>query len=269
MFANSSHEVSTVARSNVPFTQDGAKIKNFTFDLENMAPSKNYYTEFGKPDLLIHLAWQGLPNYDSPSHFEKYLMPQYHFLKNLIVNGLPKMVVTGTCLEYGMREGRLSEDMIADPQIPYALAKDTLRKFLININQDVKMDLLWLRLFYMYGEGQNPKSLLAQLQSSINSGEQNFRMSPGDQMRDYLPVEKVAAIIKAIALQDRVTGIINCCSGKPTRVKDLVEEYLKETHQHINLILGHYPYPSYEPKAFWGDDSRLNSILKTSGNTPN
>jgi len=29
----------------------------------------------------------------------------------------------------------------------------------------------------------------------------------------------------------------------------------------VELNLGFYPYPSYEPMAFWGDNSKLNEII--------
>jgi nucleoside-diphosphate-sugar epimerase len=73
--------------------------------------------------------------------------------------------------------------------------------------------LKWVRLFYMYSEGQNPNSLLSQLYRSLANDEKVFNMNGGEQVRDYLPVEKVAKYIVAIALQKN-TGIINCFIGK-------------------------------------------------------
>ena len=40
--------------------------------------------DLGQPDALIHLAWQGLPNYQSLHHFENELPNQYHFLKRML-----------------------------------------------------------------------------------------------------------------------------------------------------------------------------------------
>ncbi len=86
-------------------------------------------------------------------------------------------------------------------------------------------------------------------------------MSGGEQERDYLPVEKVAEYIVAVALQNDVNGIINCCSGKPIKIKELVTNYLKENNADIKLNRGYYPYPDYEPMSFWGDDTKLKQIL--------
>jgi len=179
----------------------------------------------------------------------------------MVVNGLKNLVVTGTCFEYGMKEGCLSEDMVADPQNAYALAKDTLRKFLFELQKKHAFDCKWIRLFYMYGEGQNPNSLLSQLQLALQNGDKKFNMSGGEQERDYLPVEKVAEYIVAVALQNEVDGIINCCSGKSIKIKELATNYLKEKNADITLNLGYYPYTDYEPMSFWGDDHKLKQIL--------
>ena len=178
----------------------------------------------------------------------------------MVDNGLQNLVVTGTCFEYGMKEGCLSEDMESDPQNPYALAKDRLRKFLEELQRQKPFTLQWIRLFYMYGKGQNPNSLLSQLENALDRGDRAFNMSAGEQLRDYLPIEKVAEYIVKIALQSKVNGIINCCSGVPIKVKDLVKNYLKAKNKKIELNLGYYPYPDYEAMAFWGDDNKLKKI---------
>ena len=221
----------------------------------------NLYEAFGKPDKVIHLAWGGLPNYKSLHHFEKELFCQYAFLKNLVQNGAKDITVTGTCFEYGMQQGCLSEDMATQPSNPYALAKDTLRKFLQELQKTERFSLKWVRLFYMYGKGQSPNSLLSQLDKALEEGEMVFNMSGGEQLRDYLPVKDVAKNIIGIATQDDIQGIINCCSGEPAPVKKFVENYLNKINQTIKLNLGYYPYSDLEPFAFWGDTKKLKAIV--------
>ena len=237
------------------------KIKTVPVDLDNLDINKNYFSETGNPDLLVHLAWQGLPNYKEQFHLEKNLPAHSAFLKNMVENGLRNLVVTGTCFEYGMKEGCLSEAMESDPHNPYALAKDRLRNFLEDFQKDKPFTLTWIRLLYMYGKGQNPNSLLSQLERALERGDLTFNMSGGEQLRDYLPIEKVAEYIVRISLQNNINGIINCCSGVPIKVKDLVENYLKVNNKKIELNLGYYPYPDYEAMAFWGDDSKLKKTI--------
>ena len=238
-----------------------SQVKYIPFNLENFNNEINYFEFFDHPDLVIHLAWEGLPNYKSSFHVDTNLPRHTAFLQNLIVNGLHDITVTGTCFEYGIQEGCLNEELPAMPANPYAVAKDTLRNNLQQMQLQQVFQLKWIRLFYMYGNGQNPNSLLSQLDRALANGETVFNMSGGEQLRDYLPVEKVAEYIVRIALQNTETGIINCCSGKPITVKQFVEDYLKANNKNISLNLGYYPYADYEPLYFWGDDKKLKSII--------
>ncbi|MDE3250977.1 MAG: NAD-dependent epimerase/dehydratase family protein, partial [Bacteroidota bacterium] len=82
-------------------------------NLEQVDDQQDYFDYFGKPDHLIHLGWEGLPNYTSAVHTERNLPAQQLFLNNLLRHGLKDLTVTGTCFEYGMREGKLDESMPA------------------------------------------------------------------------------------------------------------------------------------------------------------
>jgi len=231
------------------------------FDLHSFDNQIDYASFFQNPEAVIHLAWEGLPNYKSLFHFEDNLSRHYTFLKNFVQNGVNDITVTGTCFEYGMQEGCLNESLPTLPTNPYGLAKDTLRKFLQELKKVTTFHFKWARLFYMYGKGQNANSLFSQLDTALDRGDEFFNMSGGEQVRDFLPVEKVAAYIVSIAVQNETEGVINCCSGKPITVKALIQNYLEKKSKHIELNTGHYPYPDYEPMRFWGDNEKLKTII--------
>lgn len=230
-------------------------------NFSDLRPEVNYFDFFGCPDVLIHLAWEGLPDYKNVLHVSKYLPLQKIFLRNMVQNGLSNLTVTGTCLEYGMQEGELKEDVLVEPLVPYAVAKNELRIFLEELQHKHSFLFKWLRLFYMMGLGQNPKSLFSQLDTALKSGEKVFDMSGGEQVRDYLPVSEVARSIVEAAMQTRICGIINCCSGVPVSVSHLVNSYLRSKGEEILLNKGAYPYLSYEPMQFWGNAVKLKEIL--------
>ncbi|MFT4152589.1 NAD-dependent epimerase/dehydratase family protein [Parafilimonas sp.] len=259
------HDVEIIATSS---NEEKAKqqawfedVRYIPFNFNQFDPLINYFLYFNRPDIIIHLAWEGLPNYKSSFHTEINLPGHKALLENLIRHGLKSVAVTGTCLEYGMQEGCLSEDMQTYPSSCYAIAKDELRKYLEELQQQYSFSLKWVRLFYMFGKWQSPNSLLSQLDKALQNGDTVFNMSGGEQTRDYLPVTTVAEIIVKLALQRRVEGIINCCSGKPVSVKDFVENYLHEIGKTIKLNLGYYPYTDYEPMHFWGSTKKLNKAL--------
>lgn len=217
----------------------------------------------GNPDVLIHLAWGGLPNYKSLHHFEEELPKHYCFLRNLIKSGLKHLLVTGTCFEYGMQSGQLNERMATYPNNPYGFAKDALRAQLEYLKTVNPFSLIWGRLFYLYGDGQAENSLLPQLRRAVEHGDKIFNMSGGEQLRDYLPVTDVAKYIVSLALQGKDIGTVNICSGKPVSVRKLVEDWIVENDWQIKLNLGHYPYPDYEPMAFWGDRQKLDHYMES------
>ncbi|WP_285375578.1 NAD(P)-dependent oxidoreductase [Pseudomonas sp. lyk4-TYG-107] len=212
-------------------------------------------------DVLAHLAWPGLPNYRALFHFEHNLMADYRFIKGAVEAGVAQVLVTGTCFEYGMQSGPLSESVEPQPSNPYGLAKHTLHLFLQNLQQEKPFTLQWARLFYLHGEGQNPNSLLAALDRAIDAGEASFNMSGGEQLRDFLPIASAADYLAAIVHQRDFNGVINCASGQPVSVRALVEQRLRERGAALKLNLGHYPYPSHEPMAFWAVTERLQQLL--------
>jgi nucleoside-diphosphate-sugar epimerase len=222
--------------------------------------SGNLFEKFEKPDLAIHLAWASLSDFKNEIHVDKIYPAHDKFLKKLISDGLKDLTVTGTCLEYGLVEGELSEDMEPKPSIAYPIAKNLLRQSLDNFSREHSFHLKWVRLFYMYGKGQSQKSILSQLERAIENGEQTFNMSMGDQMRDYLPVEEVAENIVIFALQRKIGGIINCCSNTPITIMQFVTNYLNQQNKKVKLNPGYYPYPDYEPFRFWGSNKKQNII---------
>lgn len=220
------------------------------------------YDYIGRPELLIHLAWEGLSDYKSLHHIEVELPRQYYFLKRLIQEGLKHLTVVGTCFEYGKQYGSLHEGLPTVPCTSYGLAKDTLRKALELLKNEYAFSLTWLRLFYVYGEGQARSSLYSQLKKAAESGLEVFNMSGGDQLRDFLPVERAAHYIAEIALMKGDFGVVNVCSGEPVSVRSVVERWIREKGWNIRLNLGYYPYNEYEPMAFWGSTRKLQRILK-------
>lgn len=224
------------------------------------AENLNYYEFFDRPDLLIHIAWKGLPNYMARFHMEENLPVEMRFLRSFAAAGKTKIVVTGTCYEYGVVNGCIAENHSTNPNTVYAAAKDSLRRYLAFLAGEYDFAWNWIRLFYIYGEGQNPKSLLPQLDAAIMRGDAEFPMSGGEQLRDYLPVEKVAEYICRIALS-ATEGMVNCCSGEMISVKRLVEERVASRGSSIKLKTGVYGYPAYEGMAFWGSTEKLYGIL--------
>ena len=259
LLARGEKVVAAARAPNHVFTADD-QLTTVTMD---MAEIDDVFARLGRPDVLVHLAWGGLPHYGSGAHIENELPRQIAFLDACARGGLKRLVVTGTCLEYGMQSGCLDEELATAPTTVYGEAKDRLRAHLQALATGGGPELTWLRLFYLCGPGQAPTSLYSQLRAAVASGASQFPMSPGDQQRDFLPIETASVRLSALALDAPGAGVVNLCSGVPKSVATQVREWLQDWGAELPLNLGVYPYPAYEPHAFWGSTQKLDALLGT------
>lgn len=230
--------------------------------LDVAAPGPDFFARLGRPDVVMHLAWKDVRNYLTLDHFETQLGQHYKFLRSLISDGLPALLCAGTCFEYGMQSGELPESLVTNPSNSYGFAKDALRRKLEFLKAQCGFQLTWARLFYSYGEGQTAGSLYGQFLAAVADQSPIFRMSGGEQLRDYLPIHDVAQLLVDLACAAPDAGVVNVCAGKPTSVRDLVAGWRDSACSPIALGLGHYPYAAHEPMEFWGSNAKLTRLLE-------
>lgn len=250
------HDVEVVASGrpgDAPAGSGTAKLRWLPLDLAD--PPADCYAALDRADVWLHLAWGGLPNYRSQYHVETELPRHVAILENAVRNGLSALVVAGTCLEYGLQSGALAAAAETRPTTPYGMAKDTLRRRLQALQADRPFRLTWARLFYMYGDDQPATSLWPSLKAAALAGREEFPMSGGEQLRDYLSVEDVARRLVALALAPAERGPVNVCSGQPISVREFVETRIRQNGWSIRPKYGEMPYADYEPMAFWGERS--------------
>ncbi len=256
--AKTDHEVVLVARS---VERVGEKLVREEVIVADLDESRSdWFDLFGKPNAVLHLAWGGLPYYMDKYHLEVELPMQSKFLAALINSGLKKLVVTGTCYEYGMSSGALSEGQETNPNTPYGIAKDSLRKELLELQTTKWFDLTWARIFYPYGEGQSEKSLYSQLRSAITL-KQELLMGSGRQILDFIHVEQVARYLLLLSTSVTNVGVINLGSGKPQTVAAFVQEQIQSFQSDLVPRFGSIPDRDYESVSFWSDNSRLDSVF--------
>lgn len=225
------------------------------------APPRNPFLALGKPDLLLHFAWSGLPNYDASHHLGEELSAQAAFLSASVLSGIRRIVVAGTCFEYGMTEGEIDESQALVPVTGYGKAKARLFEHMRSLREKIPFEFTWARFFYLYGSGQSPNSLYSQLQAAIARGDESFDMSGGEQVRDYLPVEDAARLFVDLAITASDVGAVNLCSGSPIRIKDQVARWIADADAAMTMNLGRFSYPSFEPMVFWGSRRKLDRVL--------
>ena len=236
------------------------RVKNIKLDL-NKKIDKNIFIKLGRPEYLIHLAWSELDNYDSKTHFKTY-RNHLNFIKKFKNTNIKKIFILGTCSEYGKRNGELRESFKSKPLNNYAKSKDRLRNSLQKYFSKDKIVILWGRLFYVFGEGQNERTLFGQINNAITMKKKYFNMSKGNQIRDYLDVKDVAKLLFRVLESTKKTTIINICSGKPISLKNLIKKWLKKRKSKLNIKYGYYRNSKKEADRFWGSVTKLKKITK-------
>lgn len=258
------NNVTAIYRENTPPQPDNEQLRWIKHDLENGFPE---LLDIGDIDVLIHLAWGGLPNYKSDHHTTTEYHRQCTFLHSAIAANIPHIFIAGTCFEYGMVEGELSESLPVSPHTEYGRAKVNLFQQLRKWQKRNSFSLVWGRLFYLYGKGQGERSLYSQVRQAIDHQMDSFDMSAGEQERDFLSVENAARLIVQLALSGQDLGAVNICSGTAVSVKTIVSRWMAEANAKIRLNLGVYPYPDYEAMRFWGNSDKLEQALAQADNT--
>ncbi len=214
-----------------------------------------------KIDAMMHLAWDHLDDFNSLDHCESTLFTSYQFLKNVIAAGCDEILVTGTCLEYGLQNGSLVETLPAEPVTSYGLAKDCLRRMLENLKREIPFKLTWARIFYVQSSGTHSRGLFHQLENALVRGDKCFPLTLGEQLRDYLSPDEIGELLVKLVESRMDNGIVNVCSGVPVSVRRKVEDWLKTKSCNIQVELGRIEYPRYEPLAFWGCNAKMQEIL--------
>ena len=258
LLAKSEHDVLLLVRKQVKIAELGANEKFVIADISE--DHEDWFDYLGQPDVLLHLAWGGLPNYLDNYHVEVELSVQSKFLSKVVASGLPKLVVTGTCYEYGLTSGALAESQETNPNTPYGIAKDLLRKELFEIQLRQNFELTWARIFYPYGDGQSEISIYSQLRAAMLNGDQQFKMGSGKQVLDFISVEKVASTLVSLSTRCAGVGVVNIGSGEPQSVLDFVQSQIRALGAQIEPLVGALPDRNFESQAFWADSSKLSSL---------
>ncbi len=259
LLAKTNHEVLLVVREQAKIGELGANEK---FVIADISEDRNdWFDHLDRPDVLLHLAWGGLPNYMDSYHVEIELPMQLRFLKAIIDSGLKKLVVSGTCYEYGLSSGALSETQETNPNTPYGIAKERLRRELFEIHLVQNFELTWARIFYPYGDGQSEMSIHSQLRSAILNGDQQFKMGSGKQVLDFVSAERVASVLVSLATRCAGVGTVNIGSGKPQSVLDFVKDQIRALGVQLEPLVGALPDRNFESQSFWADLKKLDAVI--------
>ena len=236
-----------------------ADVKKIPVDLFELKDPYNY---FDKPDVLLHLAWQNGFQHNSETHIND-LPKHYNFIKEMIESGVSKVSVMGSMHEVGFYEGSIDSKTPCFPETPYGISKNALRQLVVFLAQKNNITWQWLRGYYIVGNSNYGSSIFSKITQSVKEGKKTFPFTLGQNQYDFLDYDDFCDQVAATVCQDKINGIINICSGKPEKLADRVERFIKENNYNIKLDYGAFPDRPYDSKAVWGNNEKILQILKS------
>lgn len=215
------------------------------------------------PDIVFHLAALIDRNRDFSVYQEMYSVNVEGTLN--LINSLQKtqcqhFIFTSSSEVYGNNVSPFHEELLPKPVSPYSLTK-LMAEHLIQtklLHQPMKYTIA--RIFNFYGPQMSDSFFINEMISTLKKGN-NFKMTLGEQYRDFLYVaDVVLALLKIAENPNSHNEIINICSGNGTKIKDIALEV--EKHFKAKIALGAIDYRENEVWEMIGDASKLKKILQ-------
>ena len=190
-----------------------------------------------------------------------------HFtaLQNLIQalprHSLKRFVQIGSSDEYGNAPSPQREGLRESPISPYSFAKVASTQFLQMLHCTENFPATILRLFLVYGPGQNDQRFLPQIIQGCLQ-DRAFPTSAGEQLRDFCYVgDVVEAILQALECESMDGQIFNLASGQPISIRAMIEKTQTLIGQG-NPSFGAIPYRIGENMSLYADISKISQVLK-------
>ena len=227
----------------------------------NIFEIDNPYEYFGKPDVVLHLAWRNGFIHNAESHLDD-LPKHYKFLSKFAEAGVAKIVALGSMHEIGFWEGRIKDDTPCNPMSLYGISKNALRKSLELLCKQTDTLFQWIRGYYIVGNSERGSSIFSKITAAEKEGKEEFPFTTGKNQYDFLDYDEFCKQIANVTINNNVMGIINCCSGIPESLASRVKRFIKDNNYKIKLDYGAFPDRPYDSLAVWGDNSKIKIILE-------
>ena len=227
--------------------------------------SDPWEAELATCDALVHLAAHGVnpATVSWESCFQSNVHDALTLWMRAIRSGVRRFTVCGSCFEYG-RSGERYEWIPAnaplEPTGAYHSSKAAASMAAIGLAIEHRLEMTLVRPFHVYGEGEEAARLWPALRKAALAGE-DFPMTGGEQVRDFLPVDDLASLLVRTLEQAPEPGqprIINAGTGKPCTIRDFSEHWWREWQATGKLLIGALPYrkgevmryvPKIDPEA--------------------
>ena len=192
------------------------------------------------PQVVFHLAAVGVtdPGVDAALTLEVNVGGTVHLLDALKGRQTERIVLVGTCYEYGAREA--VEGL--DPFNAYAASKVAAWAFGRMYWRAYGLPVVTGRPFQVYGPGQPSHTLVPAAIRAALAGD-DFPMTPGGQERDFIYLDDVVDGLLSAAQAPGIEGCsLDLGTGRVHTVRHIVERIWEMTEARGRILAGDLPY---------------------------
>jgi nucleoside-diphosphate-sugar epimerase len=215
------------------------------------------------PDACVHLAAAGavVREDDIDTVVAANALAPAHLAAALARTGCRRLVTAGSSSEYGTVEGVMDETAAPLPDDVYGVAKLAGGLLAAVAGAGHGLETAHLRLFSVYGPGEDPRRLVSSVVRALLAGEP-IALTPGAQVRDFVYVDDVAeALVAAVRRPglDRMT--VNVGTGVQTSVRELAGIAADIAGGHDLLRFGAVAYRPGERFSWRASTARAEQVL--------
>jgi nucleoside-diphosphate-sugar epimerase len=216
-----------------------------------------------RPDFIFHLAAYGVNSADSEYHtaIDTNVIGIANVIFSAKASNCKKIINIGSCMEYGNTNEKMYEELCPHPVNIYGSTKAAASIIGHQLARELDIDMVTLRLFGVYGEGEERHKIFCHTISTLLEGN-DLKLTPCTQYRDYCYVGDIAnAAIMALQNDSIKNEIINIATGNALPLRDYIELIHKLMGSKNRLLFGSLPYRSTELFAPIADIKKAQKLL--------
>ena len=252
------HQILAITRAPVKY------LKSVDFIQADLSSPVTYYkrVESFEPEVVIHLAWQGIPDfsYENSKNNLNYSLDFFSFIIRL--GCCKKIIVSGSCFEFNKLNGECLESENSTSKDNFTWAKHSIRAWLEIQCSAAEIQLGWLRIFYVYGPRQRSNSLIPTILNSLEKGNFPEIRTPKNS-NDFIYIEDVVNAFSNAVLLNYPSGIYNLGSGSSTSIIEVcrIAEKIISRNDFLTQRLQNKTVSSLESSNFWANVSKTKKHL--------
>ena len=224
---------------------------------------KDWSRYLKKSKVLVHMAAAGVNKHiDLEEAINVNILKPHKLLINAINSKCFNWIIIGSASEYGEQaklKKPLSNKTKEFPETNYEVTKNLFTKLSISLSKKYKTKCRIMRLFNVYGKGEERSRLWPSLNKALKL-KKNFKMTAGNQIRDFIKVEHAVDILldslNFKKCNKSFPQIWHVASGNPKSVKNFAKSYWKEKKGKGKIFFGKLKLKNYknyisDKKSIW------------------